>query len=249
MPEFRRVYAKYVTTRANILYFKLTFLSRYTYNYQPVLCEKKQCNWNLHLFLEWLLCGTEQKCVSLTNQMVVFAGLRLVRAVLLGSVQGHVTHAVYRLRPVSAAVDSRPVDHHAVHDMRRHVLRPLHWTHHQPDTVAGLFSTPLPWQGTATCRWRSSLCPCLAGRLLAGAVLLGPVQGHVAHAVYRLRPVSAAVSDWHVAHHAVHGQRGHLLRHVPGPRHQSDSEPGLVPETVPRKGGATLACWPRSRAV
>lgn len=62
------------------------------------------------------------------------------------------------------------------------------------------------------------------------------VQSHVAHAVHRLRPFPAAVVDGHVADHVVHDQRRHVLRPVPGARHQSDTELGLVPPTVPRKG-------------
>lgn len=62
------------------------------------------------------------------------------------------------------------------------------------------------------------------------------VQSHVAHAVHRLRPFPAAVVDGHVADHVVHDQRRHVLRPVPGARHQSDTESGLVPPAVPRKG-------------
>ena len=68
---------------------------------------------------------------------------------------------------------------------------------------------------------------------------MGAVQGHVAHALYRLRPISASVADGHVADHAVHDQRSDLLRHVPRARHQSDSVARLVPQTVSRKGGGS----------
>lgn len=76
----------------------------------------------------------------------------------------------------------------------------------------------------------------LAGRSLGGKIFVVVVQSHVAHAVHRLRPFPAAVVDGHVADHVVHDQRRHVLRPVPGARHQSDTESGLVPPTVPRKG-------------
>lgn len=50
---------------------------------------------------------------------------------------------------------------------------------------------------------------------------MGAVQGDVAHAVHRLRAVSAAVAHGHVAHHAVYDLGSHLLRALPRSRHQS----------------------------
>ena len=47
---------------------------------------------------------------------------------------------------------------------------------------------------------------CLAGGVLAGAVLVVAVQGDVAHALHRLRPLPAPVPHRHVAHHALHDQ-------------------------------------------
>ena len=76
----------------------------------------------------------------------------------------------------------------------------------------------------------------LAGGLLAGAVLVGPVQGHVPHAVHRLRPLPAAVADGHVAHDALHDQWGHVLRNVPRPRHKPHPESRFLQETVQREG-------------
>ena len=67
-------------------------------------------------------------------------------------------------------------------------------------------------------------------------ILLDTIPGHVAHALYRLREVSPPVPHGHVAHHAQHDQRRHLLRHVPGPRHQPHTEPRLFPPTVPGEG-------------
>ncbi|CAG9813148.1 unnamed protein product [Phaedon cochleariae] len=76
----------------------------------------------------------------------------------------------------------------------------------------------------------------ITGSLLAGAVLMGPVQGHVAHAVHRVRPLSPAVAHRHVAHDALDDLRSDVLRALPGPRHQPHPESGLVKAAVPRKG-------------
>ena len=76
----------------------------------------------------------------------------------------------------------------------------------------------------------------LAGGLLVGAVFLGAVQGHVPHAVHRVRPVSAAIVDGHVADDALHDQRCYVLRNVSGARHQSHSEPRLITKTIQREG-------------
>lgn len=77
---------------------------------------------------------------------------------------------------------------------------------------------------------------CDAGGVLAGAVLVGLVQGHVAHAVYWLWEVPAAVAHGHVAHNALHDQWRHLLRALPWPRHQPHPVPRLLSQTVSRKG-------------
>lgn len=76
---------------------------------------------------------------------------------------------------------------------------------------------------------------CLGG-ILAGTVLVGAVQGHVAHAVHRLRPFPAPIADRHVADHAVDDFGRHMLRPLPGSRNQSNPEFGLVAAPVPRKG-------------
>ena len=69
-----------------------------------------------------------------------------------------------------------------------------------------------------------------------GAVLLVPVQGHVPHAVYRLRQVPPPEHDGPLADHDLHDCRGHLLCPHPGPCHQHYPESGQFPETVQRKG-------------
>ena len=63
-----------------------------------------------------------------------------------------------------------------------------------------------------------------------------PLPGNVSHALHRVWEVPAPVPHWHVAHHALHDLRGHLLRHVPRPRHQPHPESWQQQETVPGKG-------------
>lgn len=62
----------------------------------------------------------------------------LVQPVFVGAVQGHVAHAVHRVRALSPAVGHRPVAHPPQHDQRSHLLRTLPRTHHQPHTVTRL---------------------------------------------------------------------------------------------------------------
>lgn len=65
----------------------------------------------------------------------------------MGVLQGHVAHVVYRVRALPASEPHRPVAHHDIHDLRRHLLRPFHRPRHQPDPVAGLFPPPVPRAG------------------------------------------------------------------------------------------------------
>lgn len=80
--------------------------------------------------------------------------------------------------------------------------------------------------------WQTSImCSTIPSAL---SYLLWP--GNVTHAVYWVREVSAPIPHWHVAHHALHDLRGHLLCHVPRPRHQPHPESWQQQETVPGKG-------------
>ena len=81
-----------------------------------------------------------------------------------------------------------------------------------------------------------TLIAIFTGGLLAGAVLLGPFQGHVSHALYWLWAFPAPEPDRHVAHNALHDQRGHLLRNVLGPCNQPHSELGLIKKAIQREG-------------
>lgn len=65
-------------------------------------------------------------------------------------------------------------------------------------------------------------------RQLGRTILVVAVQSDVAYAVHRLRSVPAAVVDRHVADHVVDDQRSHVLRSVPGTRHEFDTELGFV---------------------
>lgn len=61
----------------------------------------------------------------------------LVRTVLLGSVQSHVTHALYRIRTLSATVIDRHVVNNVVYDVRSLLLLFVPRTCHQPHTQSG----------------------------------------------------------------------------------------------------------------
>lgn len=65
----------------------------------------------------------------------------------MGVLQGHVPHAVHRLRALPAAEPDGPVADHDLHDLGRDLLRALHRPRHQPDPVAGLLPPPVPRAG------------------------------------------------------------------------------------------------------
>ena len=75
-----------------------------------------------------------------------------------------------------------------------------------------------------------------AGGGLVGAVLLVPLQGDVAHALHRLRQVSAAEHDGPLADHGLDDRRGHLLRPHPRARHLHHPEPGQQQAAVQGEG-------------
>ena len=77
---------------------------------------------------------------------------------------------------------------------------------------------------------------CLTELLLARAVLVGVLQGHVPHVVYWIRALPASEPHRSVAHHDLHDLRGHLLRPFHRPRHQPHPVAGLIPPPVPRAG-------------
>lgn len=56
--------------------------------------------------------------------------------------------------------------------------------------------------------------------------------------MHRLRPLSPAILDRYVADNAINDIWSHVLRPVPGARHQPDPELGLLQEAVPREGEA-----------
>lgn len=95
---------------------------------------------------------------------------------------------------------------------------------------------------------RNSFLLTLSGSVLARTILLGPVQGHVAHALYRLRPIPAAEPNGHVADYAVHDQRCDLLRPISGTCDQFDSEFGLFTTSVSREGKCEF-CKTKAKAT
>jgi len=66
--------------------------------------------------------------------MGVRAASSVVGTVYVGTVQGAVTHAVHRLRPVPPAVRDRRLADHCQHADRSHVLRAVRRTVHHAHT-------------------------------------------------------------------------------------------------------------------
>lgn len=54
---------------------------------------------------------------------------------------------MYRVRSQSARQHVGPLDHHAKHDCRRHLLRHVRGSRHGPHPVSGLVSTTVPGEG------------------------------------------------------------------------------------------------------
>lgn len=71
----------------------------------------------------------------------------LGQAVLVRPLQSHEPHAVHRLRRPGARQHVRPVDHHAEHDRRSHLLRHVRGPRHGAHPVAGLVASPVPREG------------------------------------------------------------------------------------------------------
>lgn len=65
----------------------------------------------------------------------------------MGAVQGDVAHALHWIWPVSTPIADRHVAHHAVHDLRSDLLRPVPWTRHQLNPELGLIATAVPRKG------------------------------------------------------------------------------------------------------
>ena len=76
-----------------------------------------------------------------------------------------------------------------------------------------------------------------AARPLDGAVHVGAVQGPLAHAVYRVRPLPAAQHHGRVADDHQHADWSHLLRPVRRPRYHAHTVVRHVQEAVPGEGG------------
>ncbi len=77
-----------------------------------------------------------------------FAAIGLVRAVHLGALQGPVTHAVHRLRTVSAQQHVRGLDDADQHDGRSYVLRSRGGSRGRHHPVFRRIKTSLQGQGT-----------------------------------------------------------------------------------------------------
>ena len=63
--------------------------------------------------------------------------------------------------------------------------------------------------------------PSIAARPLAGPVHVGAVQGTLAYALHRLRPLPPAEHDGRMADHGQYADRGDLLCAIRRPRHDA----------------------------
>ena len=70
-------------------------------------------------------------------------------------------------------------------------------------------------------------CVFLAERHSWGAVHMGTVQGHITHAVYRIRPPASQQCDRHLADHCQHDARRFVLCHIHRPHINSGPRSGL----------------------
>lgn len=78
----------------------------------------------------------------------LFPGVSLGRAIFLGLIQSHVSHALHRIRKVSTPKSNRHVVDHVVHDQWCYLLCNVPWTCHKPHSEPGLFKEAIQRKGT-----------------------------------------------------------------------------------------------------
>lgn len=83
------------------------------------------------------------------SMFLFVAGYLLVRTVLVGNVQGYVSHAVYWVWTLSAAILNRYVVNNVVHDVWGLLLFFVPGSRHQPHTQSGLIPTTIPGKGAS----------------------------------------------------------------------------------------------------
>ena len=79
------------------------------------------------------------------------AGGGLVGAILLVPLQGDVSHALYRLRPVPPSEHDGPLAHHGLHDRRCHMFRPHPWSRHLDHPEPGQQQAAVQGEGEHQC--------------------------------------------------------------------------------------------------
>jgi len=82
--------------------------------------------------------------------MTLPAGRRMDGTIHVGTIQGTVAHAVYRLRSLPATEYDRRLADHDQHGHRRHLLCPVRRSHHHTHPVIRHFQETLPRKGTCT---------------------------------------------------------------------------------------------------
>lgn len=73
----------------------------------------------------------------------------LGKAIFLRTLQGDESHAVHWLWRPSTRQHVRPLDYHAQHDCRGHLLCYVCWPRHSSDSVFGLFTEAVSRKGTS----------------------------------------------------------------------------------------------------
>lgn len=94
------------------------------------------------------MCTTSKQ----SQKPIKLPGGFLVGAILLGVIQGYVSHALHRVWSFSTSVSHWHVADHVVHDLRGHVLRPLPRSRHQSHPESWLLPKAISWKGKKVIR-------------------------------------------------------------------------------------------------
>lgn len=111
----------------------------------------------------------------------------------MGAVQGDVSHALHRLRPLPPSVSDGHVADDALHDQWGHVLRHVLGARHQPHPEPRLFQETIQREGRLP-RFLSCLVHIVLGSLVNPLCISGQASGGV-HGVQE-----AAAGDAHEDH-------------------------------------------------
>jgi len=102
-------------------------------------------------YLYCIIFSYQPTTSCLSDARVCVVERQLAGAVHVGTVQGAVSHAVYRVWSLSASEYDRRLADDRQHVDRRHVLRAVRRTHHHRHTVLRHVQTTLSREGTEIC--------------------------------------------------------------------------------------------------